>query len=207
MCAMEFKHKHPVLIVIVLKQLLMDTQSEVFHESNNLVRCFPFDSGKKLSFYPIEISLTESFNCSELCSMRNGFCLCTYITLILHAHEYITLILHAHEYITLILHAHVYITLILHAHEYITLILHAHEYITLILHALEYITLILLAHEYITLILRAHRIVFVVLAKHETAPWRWFLREPKHVGTIVGILIVLISLWFYNCVHQFGVIK
>ena len=50
-------------------------------------------------------------------------------------------------------------------------------------------------------------IIFVVLAKHETAPWRWFLREPKHVGAIVGILIVLIFLRFYNCVHQFGVIK
>ena len=47
----------------------------------------------------------------------------------------------------------------------------------------------------------------VVLAKHEIAPWRWFLREPKHVGAIVGILIVLIFLRFYNCVHQFGVIK
>ena len=37
------------------------------------------------------------------------------------------------------------------------------------------------------------------------APWRWFLREPKHVGAIFGILIVLIFLRFYNCLHQFGV--
>ena len=51
---------------------------------------------------------------------------------------------------------------------------------------------------------RAHRIIFVVLAKHEIAPWLWFLREPNHVEAIVGILIVLIFLWFYNCVHQFG---
>ena len=29
-----------------------------------------------------------------------------------------------------------------------------------------------------------------------------FLRELKHVGAIVGILIVLIFLLFYNCVHQ-----
>ena len=35
-----------------------------------------------------------------------------------------------------------------------------------------------------------NRIIIVVLAKHETAPWWWFLREPKHVGVIVGILIV-----------------
>jgi hypothetical protein len=35
-----------------------------------------------------------------------------------------------------------------------------------------------------------NRITTVVLAKHEIAPWWWFLREPKHVGAIVGILIV-----------------
>jgi hypothetical protein len=35
-----------------------------------------------------------------------------------------------------------------------------------------------------------NRIIIVVLAKHEIAP-RWlFLREPKHVGANVGILIV-----------------
>jgi hypothetical protein len=34
------------------------------------------------------------------------------------------------------------------------------------------------------------RIIIVVLAKHETAPWWWFLREPKYVGEIIGILIV-----------------
>jgi hypothetical protein len=50
-------------------------------------------------------------------------------------------------------------------------------------------------------------IVTVVLAKHEIAPWWWFLREPKHVGATVGILIVLIFLWFYICVHQVGRIK
>jgi hypothetical protein len=35
-----------------------------------------------------------------------------------------------------------------------------------------------------------NRILIVVLAKHEIAPWWWFLREPKHVGAIIGILIV-----------------
>jgi hypothetical protein len=35
-----------------------------------------------------------------------------------------------------------------------------------------------------------NRIIIVVLAKHEKAPWWWFLREPKHVGVIIGILIV-----------------
>jgi hypothetical protein len=35
-----------------------------------------------------------------------------------------------------------------------------------------------------------NRIIIVVLAKHEIAPWWWFLREPKHVGANVGILIV-----------------
>jgi hypothetical protein len=34
-----------------------------------------------------------------------------------------------------------------------------------------------------------------------------FLREPKHVGATVGILIVLIFLCFYNCVHHCGTIK
>ena len=52
-----------------------------------------------------------------------------------------------------------------------------------------------------------NRTIIVVLAKHEIALWWWFLREPKHVGAIVGILIVLTFLWFYNCVHQFGIIK
>jgi len=35
-----------------------------------------------------------------------------------------------------------------------------------------------------------NRIIIVALAKHEIAAWWWFLREPKHVGAIVGILIV-----------------
>jgi hypothetical protein len=35
-----------------------------------------------------------------------------------------------------------------------------------------------------------NRIIIVVLAKHEIATWWWFLREPKHVGAIVEILIV-----------------
>ena len=35
-----------------------------------------------------------------------------------------------------------------------------------------------------------NRIIIVVLAKNEIAPWWWFLREPKHVAAIVGILIV-----------------
>jgi hypothetical protein len=39
------------------------------------------------------------------------------------------------------------------------------------------------------------------------APWWWFLCEPKHVGATVGILIALIFLWFYNCVHHCGTIK
>jgi hypothetical protein len=30
--------------------------------------------------------------------------------------------------------------------------------------------------------------IFVVLAKHRTAPWCWFLREPKRVGASVIIL-------------------
>jgi hypothetical protein len=47
-----------------------------------------------------------------------------------------------------------------------------------------------------------NRIIIAVLAKHEISPWWWFLREPKRVGAIVGILIVLIFLWFYNCVYQ-----
>ena len=38
--------------------------------------------------------------------------------------------------------------------------------------------------------LKTIKILVVVLAKHEIAPWRWFLREPKHVGAIVRILIV-----------------
>ena len=58
----------------------------------------------------------------------------------------------------------------------------------------------------------------VVLAKHSTAPWWWFLREPKHVGGSVIILncfnismiciIVCISwknkkcFWYYWCTVQ-----
>jgi len=37
---------------------------------------------------------------------------------------------------------------------------------------------------------KQNRIITVVLAKHEITPGRWFLREPKHVGAIFGILIV-----------------
>ena len=47
----------------------------------------------------------------------------------------------------------------------------------------------------------------MVLAKHETAPWWRFLRELKHVGATVGILIVLLFLWFYICVRHVGTIK
>jgi hypothetical protein len=54
---------------------------------------------------------------------------------------------------------------------------------------------------------RGYRIITVVLAKHKMTPWWWFLREPKHVGATIGILIVLIFLWFYNCVHHCGTIK
>jgi hypothetical protein len=39
------------------------------------------------------------------------------------------------------------------------------------------------------------------------APWWWFLREPKHVAATVGILGVLMFLWFYDCVHHCGTIK
>jgi hypothetical protein len=39
------------------------------------------------------------------------------------------------------------------------------------------------------------------------APWWLFLHEPKHVGATIGILIVLIFLWFYNCVHHCGKIN
>jgi hypothetical protein len=35
-----------------------------------------------------------------------------------------------------------------------------------------------------------NRIIIVVLAKHKIDPCLWFLREPKHVGAIAGILIV-----------------
>jgi hypothetical protein len=35
-----------------------------------------------------------------------------------------------------------------------------------------------------------NKIITVVLAKHEIGPWWWFLRGPKHVGAIIGILIV-----------------
>ena len=35
---------------------------------------------------------------------------------------------------------------------------------------------------------RAQKTIFVVLAKHRTAPWWWFLPEPKHVGASIIIL-------------------
>ena len=41
--------------------------------------------------------------------------------------------------------------------------------------------------------LRLHRraqkkTIFLILAKHRTAPWWWFLREPKHVWASIIIL-------------------
>ena len=54
---------------------------------------------------------------------------------------------------------------------------------------------------------RAHRIIFVVLAEHETAPWRWFVHAWTETCRSDSRNIVLIFLWFYNCVHQFGIIK
>ena len=50
----------------------------------------------------------------------------------------------------------------------------------------------LLRHVSVHVINDEHnRTIILVLAKHEIAPWWWFLREPKHVWAIVGILIVL----------------
>jgi len=37
---------------------------------------------------------------------------------------------------------------------------------------------------------RHNRIIIVVLSKHEIAPWWYFLREPKYVEAVVGILTV-----------------
>jgi hypothetical protein len=54
---------------------------------------------------------------------------------------------------------------------------------------------------------RGYRAITVVLAKHKVAPWWWFLREPKNIEATIGILIVLIFLWFYNCVPHCGTIK
>jgi hypothetical protein len=52
-----------------------------------------------------------------------------------------------------------------------------------------------------------NRIISVVLSKHEIAPWWWFLREPKHVGASVGILIVFnIPMILYLCISV-GIIK
>jgi len=38
--------------------------------------------------------------------------------------------------------------------------------------------------------------IFVVLVKNRTAPWWWFLREPKHVGA--SIVIFILSYHFYD---------
>jgi len=46
-----------------------------------------------------------------------------------------------------------------------------------------------------------HKNHTVVLAKHRSAPWWWFMREPKHVGACVIILYRFNILWFYNSVH------
>ena len=32
--------------------------------------------------------------------------------------------------------------------------------------------------------------IYIALAKHWETPWRWFLREPKHVGVFIVILIL-----------------
>jgi hypothetical protein len=41
--------------------------------------------------------------------------------------------------------------------------------------------------------------MLAVLAKHRTAPWWWFLRQPKHVGASV---IISNCFRFYNSAHQ-----
>jgi len=52
-----------------------------------------------------------------------------------------------------------------------------------------------------------NRTIIVVLAKHEIAPWLWYLREPKHVGAIVGILIVLKIPVILKLCASVGIIK
>ena len=38
---------------------------------------------------------------------------------------------------------------------------------------------------------RAHKkTIYIALAKHWEIPWRWFLREPKHVGVFIVTLIL-----------------
>ena len=39
---------------------------------------------------------------------------------------------------------------------------------------------------------RAHKkkTIYIALAKHWETPWRWFLREPKHVGVFIVTLIL-----------------
>jgi hypothetical protein len=34
--------------------------------------------------------------------------------------------------------------------------------------------------------------VYIALAKHWETPWRWFLREPKHVGVFIVTLILIL---------------
>ena len=37
---------------------------------------------------------------------------------------------------------------------------------------------------------RAQKTIYIALAKHWETPWRWFLREPKHVGVFIVTLIL-----------------
>jgi len=32
--------------------------------------------------------------------------------------------------------------------------------------------------------------IYIALTKHWETPWRWFLREPKHVGVLIVTLIL-----------------
>ena len=52
-----------------------------------------------------------------------------------------------------------------------------------------------------------NRIIIEFSAKHEIAPWWWFLREPKHVGAIVEILIVFNIPTILKLCVSFGIIK
>ena len=145
MCATGFKHKHPVLIVLVLNRLLMHTQSDVIHKSNIMYMCFPFDSDKKQTFYPVELSLNESFIGSEMCSTWNEFCLCKYITLILVFRRlqyttctYSTLHAHTVHYMRIQYTTCTYSTLHVHTIHYMRIMYTTCAYSTLHAHTVHY---------------------------------------------------------------------
>jgi hypothetical protein len=48
---------------------------------------------------------------------------------------------------------------------------------------------------------RAQKTIDIALAKNWETPWRWFLREPKHVGVFTVTILILFRVDAASDVH------